>query len=235
METIVPPVTKSESGGTMLRGRAASWGSLCVCPLKPLKYVSIHHSLMENLSVHFFSFKSGMSNLLSLLGITDTPTQVNILKQVKNVHSSFGLCGLLKNHFCSNRKFYHFTHHLFIQWGIPKKRKFSDHMMASAGKCCSRRGDQWGEREEREGRQKGRRGWGSRSEGGRGHLALTSSRPSRPRYTDTLLRKLLLLSPFKVLISLLQWKILLGSFFKLESLFSQEITKIFPLRNYLRM
>ena len=27
-------------------------------------------------------------------------------------------------------------------------------MMASAGKCCSRRGDQWGEREEREGRQR---------------------------------------------------------------------------------
>lgn len=50
-----------------------------VCPLKPLNYACIGRSLLENTPVHFPSFKSGMSNLLLLLGIDDTPTQLNIL------------------------------------------------------------------------------------------------------------------------------------------------------------
>lgn len=180
-----------------------------------------------HLPVYFSSCKLGMSNLLLLVGIADTHTQVNILKQVKNVCSSFGHCGLLKTNFCLNRNFCYFTHHLFIQWGILKREIFQIMWWLVLVNVVAGEGTRRVKGRGREGRQKGGRGWGTRSERGRGHLAIKA--------TDIRLRKLLLLPPLKVFVSLLEWKLLLGSFFKLQSLFSQEISKIFPLGNYLRM
>ena len=64
-----------------------------------VQYIFIHQRLLENTLVYFSSFKSGMLNLLLLLGMANTPTRINILMPVKNVPSSFGLCECLKYHY----------------------------------------------------------------------------------------------------------------------------------------
>lgn len=104
-----------------------------------------------------------MLNLHLLLGITDSPAQTNTLMQTKKSTQFF--CGFLKNYFCLKREnFNHFTHHLFVQWGIPKKITLSGPSTASPGKSCSQGAGPGEEKERgREGRQKRWKRWGTRS------------------------------------------------------------------------